>query len=117
MIVTQLILQKMSTPLPTGAKSSGGDQQKMMGQMMLFMPIFFGYITLGLPSGLTLYWTVSNILSIVQQYFITGWGSLVTWLPMLGPKREAIVRATETAPSTSILSGEEHPIKRNRRRK
>ena len=120
MIVTQLILQKMSTPMPTNTKPASGapDQQKMMGQMMLFMPIFFGYITLGLPSGLTLYWTVSNILSIVQQYFITGWGSLVTWLPMLGPKREAIVSTTETAPPSSILTTtEERPMKRNRRRK
>jgi YidC/Oxa1 family membrane protein insertase len=117
MILTQLILQKMSTPMPTGAKPAGGDQQKMMGQMMLFMPIFFGYITLGLPSGLTLYWTISNLLSIVQQYFITGWGSLVTWLPMLGPKTGAMVSTTETVPSSSVLSGEERPMKRNRRRK
>ncbi len=117
MILTQLILQKMSTPLPATTKSGEGDQQKMMGQMMLFMPIFFGYITLGLPSGLTLYWTVSNILSIIQQYFITGWGSLVTWLPMLGPKGEPLLKTTETSPSSSGLSAEERPVKRNRRRK
>ena len=68
------------------ARRQQATEQRMMGQMMLFMPVFFGYITLGLPSGLSLYWTVSNILSIVQQYFITGWGSLVAWLPMLGPQ-------------------------------
>jgi YidC/Oxa1 family membrane protein insertase len=121
MVLTQLILQKMSTPMPTSsARTSQGDQQKMMGQMMLFMPIFFGYITLSLPSGLSLYWTVSNILSIVQQYFITGWGSLAGWLPMLAPKSEVIVtttKTTETAPSSPALATEQRPVKRNRRRK
>jgi YidC/Oxa1 family membrane protein insertase len=121
MLLTQLILQKMSTPMPaSNARTAEGDQQRMMGQMMLFMPIFFGYITLGLPSGLTLYWTVSNILSIVQQYFITGWGSLVSWLPMLAPKPEVVVtstKTTETAPSSSALASEQRPVKRNRRRK
>jgi membrane protein insertase Oxa1/YidC/SpoIIIJ len=29
------------------------------------------------PSGLTLYWVVSNVFSMIQQYFITGWGSLL----------------------------------------
>jgi YidC/Oxa1 family membrane protein insertase len=120
MILTQLILQKMSTPLPAATKSPQDDQQRMMGQMMLFMPIFFGYITLGLPSGLTLYWTVSNLLSIVQQYFITGWGSLVTWFPMLKPStgQVAVVRTTEAAPAASTpAGGEDRPIKRRRRRK
>ena len=44
---------------------------------MMIMPIFFGYITLQVPAGLTLYWVVSNIFSVVQQYFITGWGGLL----------------------------------------
>lgn len=86
MIVSQLVLQKMTQPAK-GPKGSADPQSQMMGQTMMLMPIVFGFITVGLPSGLTLYWTVSNLLSIVQQYFVTGWGGLVEWIPAL--KRDA----------------------------
>lgn len=38
--------------------------------IMNLMPIFFGFICYNMPSGLTLYWTLQNIFSIVQQVFI-----------------------------------------------
>jgi len=105
MIVTQIILQKMSTPAPAPGQTKADDQQRMMGQMMMFTPIMFGYITLGLPSGLALYWSVSNILSIIQQYSITGWGSLVTWLPALKLGRSvAAVETTDAIPPTAPLT-------------
>ncbi|MEM9399936.1 MAG: membrane protein insertase YidC [Verrucomicrobiota bacterium] len=37
--------------------------------MMKFMPIIVGVICYNFASGLSLYWTVSNILSIAQTYF------------------------------------------------
>lgn len=112
MIVSQLVLQKMSQP----AKAKGGQegQAQMMSQMMMFMPIMFGYITLGLPSGLTLYWSVSNILSVVQQYFVAGWGGLVDWIPALKPKSLQPLGETAAPPATTTP---EKPIKRRRRRK
>jgi len=121
MLATQLILQKMSQPPKdlSGGRQEG--QQQMMGQMMMFMPIMFGYITLGLPAGLTLYWTTSNILSLVQQYFVTGWGSLVDWIPALKPK--PTMSATPVTPAASpevslaTTNAPEKPIKRRRRRK
>ena len=114
MILSQLILQKMSQPTPA---STGGkdDQQRMMGQMMMFMPIMFGYITLGLPSGLTLYWSVSNILGIIQQYFVTGWGSLADWIPALKPKSPIVVGSTDTTSASAPLTADKP--KRRRRRK
>jgi len=37
----------------------------------------FGFLTLMFPSGLALYWAVSNIIGIITQYFFTGgWGYL-----------------------------------------
>jgi YidC/Oxa1 family membrane protein insertase len=124
MLVTQLMLQKMSQP-PKDPKGGPQDSQgAMMNQMMMFMPVMFGYITLGLPAGLTLYWTVSNILSIVQQYFVTGWGSLADWIPGLKGKEAAA--ETKALPRTTITaepvvstgpSTPEKPVKRRRRRK
>jgi YidC/Oxa1 family membrane protein insertase len=53
-------------------------QQKMMpvmgdprqAKMMLMMPIIFTFMFLSLPSGLVLYWTLSNVLQIGQQYYM-----------------------------------------------
>jgi YidC/Oxa1 family membrane protein insertase len=68
---TMWIQQKMVTP--TGADP----KQQAQSQMMLWMmPLMFAFFTLSFPSGLALYWLISNIISIVMQYFITGWGGL-----------------------------------------
>lgn len=121
MLVTQLALQKMSqAPKSKNGGKAQDPQTQMMGQMMFFMPIMFGYITLGLPAGLTLYWTVSNILSIVQQYFVAGWGGLIDWLTPISrllPSRTdgaAAIIAPEPEPSSAML---DKPVKRNRRRR
>jgi len=55
--------QKM-TPTTT----MGTDNMQM--KMMQFMPLIFTVMFWGLPSGLILYWTVSNILSIGQQLYV-----------------------------------------------
>ncbi len=55
--------QKMT---PTAAPGTDNAQMKMME----FMPLIFTVMFWGLPSGLILYWTVSNILSIVQQLYV-----------------------------------------------
>ncbi len=39
-------------------------------RMMMLMPLVFTVIFVSFPSGLTIYWFVNNILSIVQQYMI-----------------------------------------------
>lgn len=42
-------------------------QNKMM---LMFMPIFIGYITITFPAGLGIYWVVSNMVQIIQQWFM-----------------------------------------------
>src|SRR5207249_8013675 len=58
--VTMFIQQKMTPPTadPRQAK------------MMLVMPFIFTFMFLNLPSGLVLYWTVSNALQILQQHLM-----------------------------------------------
>ena len=55
-------------------------QKDMMTQQMqimsFVMPFFTFFIALSFPAGLALYWTTSSIFSMVQQFFVTGWGSL-----------------------------------------
>jgi YidC/Oxa1 family membrane protein insertase len=58
--VTMFVQQKM-TPI-------AGDPRQ--AKMMLMMPVVFTFMFLNLASGLVLYWTVSNILQIAQQYYM-----------------------------------------------
>ena len=51
----------------------------MQKQMLIMMPIMTGFIALKLGSGLGLYWVVSTLFSIGQQYFISGWGGIVIY--------------------------------------
>lgn len=51
----------------------------MQKQMLIMMPIMTGFIALKLDSGLGLYWVVSTLFSIGQQYFISGWGGIVIY--------------------------------------
>jgi len=76
--ITQLVLQRMMTTPSTDP------QQQMMNRMMTFMPLVFLGVTFSLPSGLVMYWVVSNTVSLVQQYFTTGWGSLFPLIPSFG---------------------------------
>ena len=64
------------SPLVMGA--SMFIQQKMtptvgdpaQAKIMLIMPVMFTFMFLSFPSGLVLYWLVTNVLSIGQQYYI-----------------------------------------------
>jgi YidC/Oxa1 family membrane protein insertase len=58
-------------------------QQRMMNGMMQFMPIYIVFISAGFPAGTVIYWAFSSLFGAVQQYFITGFGSLPD-LPGLG---------------------------------
>ncbi|MDX2176943.1 MAG: membrane protein insertase YidC [Candidatus Sumerlaeia bacterium] len=48
--------------------SSDEMQQQIQKQMMTLMPIFFGFLLYQMPSGLMLYWVVSNTWAIGQSY-------------------------------------------------
>jgi len=64
--VSWFISQKM-TPM---AAAPGNENMQLQMKMMQFMPIIFTVMFWSLPSGLILYWTVSNILSIGQQIYV-----------------------------------------------
>ncbi|HEY4711577.1 MAG TPA: YidC/Oxa1 family membrane protein insertase [Dehalococcoidia bacterium] len=69
---TMWVQQKM-----TQAPAIDPRQASTNNMMLLMMPLMFGFLTLMFPSGLALYWAVSNIIGIITQYFVTGgWGYL-----------------------------------------
>ncbi len=74
-------------------------QQKMMNQIMQFMPLMIVYFGFKFPAGLALYWCTSTLFAIVQQYFITGWGQLLPGTRFSGTRRPFF-------PSVSIKSSD-----------
>jgi YidC/Oxa1 family membrane protein insertase len=63
MVGTQFYQQYQLTSKNPAAKSQPGQ-----AAMMKFIPLFFGLISLNFPAGVVLYWTVSNIIRVGQQW-------------------------------------------------
>ena len=106
-VVFQLIVQLMATPRVQDP------QQKAMTQSMLVLPLMFGYLGFTFPAGAVLYWVIGSILSMIQQYVISGWGSLanyLTFLPTTGgllpPVTSAPQAAASSAPEAEETPGE-----------
>ncbi len=64
MLVTTFLQSRLSQT-PSAGSSAG-----QMKAMMYLMPLVFFFIMYDLPSGLVLYWTAQNFLSIFQQMWI-----------------------------------------------
>ena len=57
---SMFLMQKLQ-PAPT---------DPMQAKIMQIMPIAFTFLFMTFPSGLVLYWTVNNLLSMAQQWFV-----------------------------------------------
>ena len=98
--LTMYIQQKMITPSQQAGPLTPQQQQQQQTQQMMtwMMPLMFGYITLNVPSGLGLYWFVSNLAGIIMQYFYLGrkvdWGGMLRFGPAPAPAPAPAARAT-----------------------
>jgi YidC/Oxa1 family membrane protein insertase len=64
MLVTTFLSSKL---MQTPSTDASGRNMKMMTYMM---PIMFFFILYNMPSGLLLYWTMQNIFTVAQQWYI-----------------------------------------------
>lgn len=62
LVASQFWMQKTMTPTSTDP------QAQSMQQVSLMMTFMFGFFTLQVPAGLTLYWVTSNLLQMLQQW-------------------------------------------------
>ncbi len=65
-VISTYLMQKM-TP-------SSGMDPKQQQMMTLMMPLMIGFFSYSLPSGLSVYWVVGNIIGILQQYTMNRTG-------------------------------------------
>jgi YidC/Oxa1 family membrane protein insertase len=81
--LVQFVASRMTMP-PASASGADDANVKTQRQMAIFLPfisLIYGSI---LPAGLFLYWIMSTVFSIVQQYLIIGWGGMFPifgWTP------------------------------------
>jgi YidC/Oxa1 family membrane protein insertase len=90
--VSTYVQQKMT--ITPNASPEQQQQQQMMAWMMPMMLTFF---TLSLPSGVGIYWVISNIFSLFASYFVYG-RRILDWRQLLPIPAPA---ATSTASKKS----------------
>lgn len=71
LVVSQFVMQKWMSPTPPSGGDSSNPAAGMTRQLMFMMTFMFGFFTLTVPAGLTLYWVTSNALQLLQQWIIT----------------------------------------------
>jgi YidC/Oxa1 family membrane protein insertase len=98
---------------PANQPKSTDPQQAMMNSVMNIMPltvVFFGW---SFASGPVLYWATQSVYSVVQQWFITGWGNFNKWapfLPELPEHRRLGYRPPRDLDSVVVVSGDGQPV-------
>lgn len=94
----QVIQTRMS--LPTAEKAAQQDQQTRAQRSILTastaLVLVFGWTFL---AAMVLYWAAQAVYSAVQQYFITGFGSLTDLFPFLPKKVEKVRELKPIDPS------------------
>ena len=93
--ITQFIQTKMMMPTPPPIHKSDKLKEKeektdfmtefasAQSSMIWMFPLMFLFLGTQWPSGLALYWTVSSLIAIVQQYRFAGLGGLEQYVVKL----------------------------------
>lgn len=79
-------IKKYPSDSPKEVKEKEGMEDtmaQMQSQMMYLMPVMIGYFAFSFPIGLAIYWNTYTILGILQQYTISGWGGMSSWVKRL----------------------------------
>ncbi|HZP56770.1 MAG TPA: YidC/Oxa1 family membrane protein insertase [Dehalococcoidia bacterium] len=110
--ITMYVQQKMITPAPTAATANS--QQAQTQQMMTWMmPLMFFIMSLNFPSGLALYWAVSQVAGIIMQYFYMGrtfdWKNMLTINPQPQQPQRRAPRPQPALVPAQDEEAEEHP--------
>lgn len=121
LIISQFFMQRWMTP---ATPSTGDDSQaNMMKQMTYVMTFMFGFFTLQVPAGLTLYWVTSNLLQMGQQWLTTSGrlnlGGPKPAMAVAGAGTPVLTKSEQKSSSESVqeTSKTSTPPKRRKRKK
>ncbi len=109
-VATFIQLRMSQVKTAPGAPSDPSTQSMKM--MQYIMPVFILFLAWSYPAGLALYWTTSTVFQAIQQYFVTGWGSLLVRPDFkLSP-----AAATSTGKSNGTTSSKNYASSNTRRK-
>ena len=77
------VQQRLATPATTDPRTQSTNQM-----MLWMMPLMFAFFTLQVPSGLGVYWAMSNIVGVIMYYFTHG-PERINWRTILMPPSAA----------------------------
>jgi YidC/Oxa1 family membrane protein insertase len=83
----QFVLSKMlqlappAKPKKNEAPSFQEALAQSQGSLLLLFPFLIGITAYTFPLGLSLYWNITSVFAIIQQYLTIGPGGLKGWLP------------------------------------
>ena len=77
------VQQRLATPPTTDPRTQSTNQM-----MLWMMPLMFAFFTLQVPSGLGVYWGMSNIVGVIMYYFAHG-PEPINWRTVLMPPSAA----------------------------
>ena len=112
--VTTWVQQKMTMTPSTDPRQQGNQTM-----MLWMMPLMIAFFSLQFPSGLALYWIVSNIIGIGIQYFIIGWTPIFPLFPKAEPAPEPVEPAREDESQEMVEHGStshDRPVRRRSNR-
>src|SRR5487761_1397835 len=102
-----LTFVQMRMAMPVRRPGAPADPTTQTTQSMQWiMPLFTLFLGTRFASGLALYWTVSTGFSAVQQYLLSGWGSL--WVGVPGMERY-VPAPKDLAPATTVVGSVNGP--------
>ncbi len=112
--ILQLVQSRMT--MPPSDPSYQDQNSKVQRQLVLFLPLISILYGGFLPAGLFIYWIVTTVFGIAQQYLIVGWGSLfpiLRWTPGFAkdhrPRFPVAPPSLQSAPPDDAKSGRTTP--------
>ena len=112
--ILQLVQSRMT--MPPSDPSYQDQNSKVQRQLVLFLPLISILYGGFLPAGLFIYWIVTTVFGIAQQYLIVGWGSmfpLFGWTPGFArdhrPRFPVAPPSLKSAPPDDAKSGRTTP--------
>ncbi len=103
-VATTWFQQKVMSPPASDPQSASMNQS-----MQVMFPLMLGFFSLQFPSGLALYFVVSNIVGIVIQYFTPGWVGVSLGKKGAQPARTVTSKALDTSPPAASAAADAEP--------
>ena len=118
LVGTQYVMTKFMNPTATDASSPQASTMKSMSTIMTLM---FGFFSLQVPAGLSLYWVTGNLLQMGQQYLMGQMQSNQKEKPgtqsNTGNWRSLPPATQEVTEGPAIIESERLPLTTSRRRR